>query len=41
MGELVKKRDQYVAEQRKKAPPRTADSFDRAVEETLRAQMKR
>ena len=41
MGELVKKRDQYVLEQRKKAPQKTADSFDRAVEETLRAQVKR
>ena len=41
MAELVKKRDQYVLEQRKKAPQKTADSFDRAVEETLRAQVKR
>ena len=41
MAELVKKRDQYVLEQRKNAPQKTADSFDRAVEETLRAQMKR
>jgi Mg-chelatase subunit ChlD len=41
MGELVKKRDQYVLEQRKAAPQKTADSFDRAVEETLRAQVKR
>ncbi len=41
MGELVKKRDQYVLEQRKTTPQRTADSFDRAVEETLRAQVKR
>ena len=41
MGELVKKRDQYVVEQRKKGPQKTADSFDRAVEETLRAQVKR
>jgi hypothetical protein len=41
MAELVKKRDQYVLEQRKKAPQRTADSFDRAVETTLRAQVKR
>src|SRR5262245_57998926 len=39
MDELVKKRDAYVAEQRKKAPARTADSFDRAVEKTLRTQM--
>ena len=41
MAELVKKRDQYVVEQRKKAPTKTADSFDRAVEETLKAQIKR
>jgi hypothetical protein len=37
---LVAKRDRYVAEQRSKAPPRTS-SFDRAVEETLKAQIKR
>jgi hypothetical protein len=30
-----------VADQRKKAPPRTADSFDRAVEKTLRTQIAR
>ena len=41
MAGLVKMRDQYVLEQRKKAPRKTADSFDRAVEETLRAQVKR
>jgi hypothetical protein len=41
MAELVKKRDLYVAEQRKKGPQKTADSFDRAVEETLRAQVRR
>jgi Mg-chelatase subunit ChlD len=41
MADLVKKRDRYVAEQRSKAPARPADSFDRAVEETLRAQIKR
>ena len=35
MAELVKKRDAYVMEQRKKAPAKTADSFDRAVAETL------
>jgi hypothetical protein len=40
MTELVKKRDAYVAEQRKKAP-KVADSFDRVVEETLRAQVRR
>jgi hypothetical protein len=37
---LVKQRDQYIVEQRQKAPARVADSFDRAVEETLRAQIK-
>jgi hypothetical protein len=41
MAELVKKRDQYVLDQRKAAPQKKADSFDRAVEETLRAQVKR
>ncbi len=41
MAALVKKRDQYVLEQRRKAPQKTADSFDRAVEATLRAQVKR
>lgn len=41
MSELVAKRDAYAAEQRKKAPQRTTDSFDRAVEETLRAQVRR
>jgi hypothetical protein len=41
MIELVKKRDRYVEEQRRNAPTKTADSFDRAVAETLRAQVKR
>ena len=41
MAELVKKRDRYVLEQRKTAPARPADSFDRAVAETLKAQIKR
>ena len=41
MSALVARRDQYVIEQRKKAPARTGDSFDRVVEETLRAQIKR
>jgi hypothetical protein len=40
MAELVKKRDSYVADQRKKQPARPGDSFDRAVEKTLRAQIK-
>jgi hypothetical protein len=38
---LVKQRDQYVVEQRKKAPARSADSFDRAVEGALRKQIQR
>jgi hypothetical protein len=37
---LVAKRDKYVAEQRDKAPPK-ASSFDRVVEDTLKAQIKR
>jgi hypothetical protein len=41
MTELVKKRDLFVAEKRKAQPTKTGDSFDRAVEETLRAQIKR
>ena len=41
MAELVKKRDRYVAEQRKNAPAKPADLFDRAVAETLKAQIKR
>ena len=41
MVELVKKRDRYVEEQRRSAPAKTANSFDRAVAETLRAQVKR
>lgn len=41
MTELVKKRDAFVIEQAKKAPQRTADSFDQAVAETLKKQMKR
>ena len=40
MSELVKKRDVYVMDQRKKAP-KVADSFDRVVEETLKAQIRR
>jgi hypothetical protein len=40
MTDLVKRRDAYVMEQRRKAP-KLADSFDRAVEETLRAQVRR
>lgn len=41
MTELVKRRDRFVAEKRKAEPARTGDSFDRAVEETLKAQIKR
>jgi hypothetical protein len=41
LSELVKKRDAYVLEQRKHAPAKPADSFDRAVAETLKAQIKR
>lgn len=39
LAALVAKRDKYVADQRDKAPK--ASSFDRVVEETLRAQVKR
>jgi hypothetical protein len=41
LSALVKKRDAYALEQRKNAPAKTADSFDRAVAETLKAQIKR
>jgi cell division protein FtsB len=41
MADLVKKRDAYVAEQRRKQPKKPGDSFDRVVEETLRAQTAR
>ena len=40
LATLVAKRDKYVAEQRVKAPPK-ASSFDRVVEDTLKAQIKR
>ncbi len=40
LAAFVAKRDKYIAEQRAKAPPK-ASSFDRVVEETLRAQIKR
>ena len=40
LATLVAKRDRYVTEQRGRAPPRTS-SFDRAVEETLKAQIGR
>ena len=40
LATIVAKRDKYIAEQRAKAPPK-ASSFDRVVEETLKAQIKR
>jgi post-segregation antitoxin (ccd killing protein) len=40
LAALVAKRDKYVAAQREKAPPK-ASSFDRVVEDTLKAQIKR
>ncbi len=40
LAELVAKRDRFVAEQRDKSPSR-ASSFDRVVEDTLKAQIKR
>ncbi len=40
LAALVASRDKYVAEQRDKAPPK-ASSFDRVVEDTLKAQIKR
>jgi hypothetical protein len=41
MTELVKKRDAFIAERQRSRPVRTADSFDRAVQSTLKAQIKR
>jgi hypothetical protein len=42
MTALVKKRDAFVAEQQKKqASGKPADSFDQAVQNTLKAQIKR
>jgi hypothetical protein len=40
LATLVAKRDKYVAEQNAKAPPKVS-SFDRVVEDTLKAQIKR
>ena len=40
LGVLVAKRDRYVTDARAKAPPK-ASSFDRVVEDTLKAQIKR
>jgi hypothetical protein len=39
MTDLVRKRDQYLADARRKAPGKSGDSFDRAVEDTLRTQI--
>ncbi|MGF6428460.1 MULTISPECIES: hypothetical protein [Bradyrhizobium] len=39
LAALLAKRDKYVAEHRKSAPK--ASSFDRVVEDTLKAQIKR
>jgi hypothetical protein len=41
MSELVKKRDAFIAEKQKSQPVRAANSFDRAVQSTLKAQIKR
>lgn len=40
MAKLVKQRDAHALEQAKKAPKPAADSFDRTVAETLKAQVK-
>ena len=40
LAALVAKRDKYVADQRAKAPPK-ASSFDRVVEDALKARIKR
>jgi hypothetical protein len=41
LAALVEKRDAYVAEQRRKEPAKSGDSFDRAVEKTIQSQIKR
>jgi hypothetical protein len=41
LSALVQKRDAFVAEKRKTETPKKTSSFDRAVEETLKAQIKR
>ena len=41
LAALINKRDAYAFEQQRKAPTRKSDSFDRAVAETLKAQIKR
>ncbi|MPZ39656.1 MAG: VWA domain-containing protein [Rhizobiales bacterium] len=41
LADLVSRRDRHIADARSKAPPPAADSFDRAVERTLRSQIAR
>ena len=41
LAALVQKRDAFVADKRRSASPAKASSFDRAVEDTLKAQTKR
>jgi hypothetical protein len=41
LAALVKQRDAYMAAERRKVPVKTGDSFDRAVESTLKAQIKK
>ncbi|MCF2521544.1 vWA domain-containing protein [Bradyrhizobium sp. G127] len=41
LAALVQKRDAFVADKKRSAAPAKASSFDRAVEETLRAQVRR
>jgi hypothetical protein len=40
LADLVKKRDDYMTAERSKKPAKSGDSFDRAVETTLRAQIR-
>ena len=41
LSELVRQRDRHIAEAQKRAPRPATDSFDRAVERTLRSQIQR
>jgi hypothetical protein len=41
LAELVRQRDRHIADARSREPRSVADSFDRAVERTLRAQIAR
>ena len=41
LAALIKQRDSFTAAERKKAPSKTADSFDRAVEATVQKQIKK